>query len=241
MLKFISESDNRTKSGKRKAFYQCDCGNIDEYIITVVATNNRNMCKHCKSKENALKRAKNLKGKSFGQWLVLKQVENTTGIRGAIWECKCKCGNVSNIRSNDLLMGKSTKCLECAGIENVKRLKLNSIFKDNTRADTHRIYRIWKNMKSRCYGSHNTRYYKEQKVTICDEWKNDFNSFYEWAMKNGYSDKKELDKDMKCDEYEISPKIYSPETCIWIDKRINTKYSVLNDLVMKRELRNAYI
>ncbi len=241
MLEFVRESESRTNSGKKKAFYKCDCGSVDEYIVTVVQTQRKTLCKECSIKEATEKRVKNLMGCKIGRWTVFARAENNPNCRGAVWKCKCDCGNISDIRARDLHKKKSTQCLECHKKETKKRKIESSYFKNGQSATNYRIYRIWKSMKNRCYGSHNTRWYKDEGVYVCDEWKNNFNAFYEWAMSNGYDDTKEIDKDMKCDHFEISPKRYSPDTCIWIDKKVNTRYSTLKDLVMKRELISAYI
>lgn len=242
MLTFIKQSENRTKSGKKKAFYRCDCGRENEYISTVVDTKKINMCKKCSTSNNAEKRTLDLTGHKIGKWLVLSKVEKKNIIhRGAYWLCECECGENSVVKSSDLTAGKSKQCIKCNKKRLLKQINDNSIFKNNAPADDNRLYRIWKSMKQRCYGKYNIKNYKHQGVFICEEWKNDFMSFYNWSISNGYDDKKEIDKDMKCDEFLISPKLYSPETCIWIDKKINTRYSQLNDLVVKKELRSAYL
>lgn len=88
-----------------------------------------------------------------------------------------------------------------------------------------RLWRIWSAMNSRCYNKNNTsyRWYGEKGVTVCDEWKNDFFAFKKWSLDNGYSEWLELDKDTICNNNNIHPKIYSPDTCIWIPKVDNIR------------------
>jgi len=49
-------------------------------------------------------------------------------------------------------------------------------------------YSCWLNMKQRCYNRKNTAYknYGARGIVVCDEWKNDFQVFYNWLHKNKY-------------------------------------------------------
>lgn len=53
-----------------------------------------------------------------------------------------------------------------------------------------RLYRIWSNMKTRCFNPNATRFegWGGKGITICPEWKYDFLTFYDWSQSNGYSD-----------------------------------------------------
>lgn len=74
-----------------------------------------------------------------------------------------------------------------------------------------KIYHIYYNMKARCYNK-NTPKYKDwgaRGIVICDEWKHDFEAFYNWAMDNGYRD------DLSLDRIDVNGN-YEPDNCRWV-------------------------
>lgn len=73
-----------------------------------------------------------------------------------------------------------------------------------------RIYSCWTDMKRRCYNPKNKRYdnYGGRGISVCEEWRNDFKAFYDWAMANGYTDELTLDR-INVD------KNYEPTNCRW--------------------------
>jgi len=83
-----------------------------------------------------------------------------------------------------------------------------------------RIYKIWLNMKDRCYNLHSKDYrlYGERGITVCEEWKNDFPAFHDWAMKNGYADNLEIDRI----DYD---KNYEPDNCRWVTDLVQARNS----------------
>lgn len=84
-----------------------------------------------------------------------------------------------------------------------------------------RIYTIWRSMVRRCCDTHNFdmnsheyRNYYSRGITICDEWKNDCITFYNWAIANGYSNTLEIDRINNDGNYE-------PSNCRWVTKSEN--------------------
>ena len=83
-----------------------------------------------------------------------------------------------------------------------------------------RLYTIWANIKKRTL---NPKYkffhdYGGRGITICEEWKNDFMSFYNWAMLNGYEENKSLTIDRIDNDGN-----YEPSNCRWTTPTIQAR------------------
>ena len=81
-----------------------------------------------------------------------------------------------------------------------------------------RLYRIWTNIKDRVLNPKNKQYndYGGRGITICDEWKNDFMTFYNWATTNGYSEELSIDRIDNDGNYE-------PSNCRWATQTIQCR------------------
>lgn len=157
----------------------------------------------------------NLIGQKFNRLTVIEKANSINN--KPYWICKCDCGNKTIVSENNLKK-KNTKSCGCLKHERIVE-SATTHGMSNTR-----IYHIWDNMKQRCYNNKNNiyKYYGKIGIKICDEWKNDFMSFYKWSKLNGYSDCLTLDRiDVNGD--------YEPNNCRWTNMKVqaNNKHSTL--------------
>lgn len=92
-------------------------------------------------------------------------------------------------------------------------------------------------MIARCYNENHKSFpnYGAIGISLCKKWIKNPDSFCEWALNNGYSDKLSIDRiDVK--------KGYSEKNCRWAtdeQQARNTRYNVLNEDIVKA-IRNDY-
>ena len=141
-------------------------------------------------------------GKKFN-YLTVIRISGKNKYNRPLYECKCDCGNTIITEATRVKMGvvKSCGCLQRKVA--AERFKVHGL--TNTR-----IYRIWASMISRCENPNNNRYYVYglKGISVCDDWRNDFMSFYNWAINNGYSD------DLSIGRID-NDKGYCPSNCRW--------------------------
>lgn len=127
---------------------------------------------------------------------VVERVEDYVspqGKRCTRLRCACECGNEIIDLLSKIKTGKKISC---------------GCTKERNKGT--RLYSIWSGMKTRCYNP-NATYYSEyggRGIKMCDEWRNDFLSFKQWALNNGYQD------DLTIDRLN-NDKNYEPSNCRW--------------------------
>lgn len=77
-----------------------------------------------------------------------------------------------------------------------------------------RLRVILSGMKSRCYNKDVIayKYYGAKGINVCDDWLNDFEIFYFWALENGYQD------GLTIDRIDVNGN-YEPSNCRWVTKK----------------------
>jgi len=162
-----------------------------------------------------------LTGQKFGRLTVIEYVGRDRQ-RFALWKCKCDCGKFTVTRGSSLRNGSSKSC-GCLRLENaLKACTTHGL--SGGRKNISRIYRIWRNMKSRCYNPNTPKYKNHggRGIIVCAEW-HKFEPFYRWAMANGYADNLTLERIDNDGNYE-------PSNCRWAtyeEQALNTRQNCI--------------
>lgn len=130
----------------------------------------------------------------------------------------CECGTSKQYRFMHIKNGNVKSC-GCLNKEMLSARATHGL-------RGHPLYYIYNGMMQRCYYSKNISYknYGGRGVTVCAEWRENFISFYNWAISNGWNDKDRLD----LDKDKLAPNgkgvVYCPEFCSFITRKENCKY-----------------
>lgn len=92
-------------------------------------------------------------------------------------------------------------------------------------------------MQKRCYQPDKQNYqaYGGRGIGICEEWKDDFSAFFEWAIQSGWERGLQIDRiDNNGD--------YSPQNCRWVTSAFNNQHRRNNKLSFRevREMRRLH-
>lgn len=193
-----------------RAVIVCDCGNIKEMAIFSIIHGRSKTC-GCEQRSS---RIKHKEGDKHGRLTITKRVGS-----GKV-EAQCECGKVGIYALGNVIKGVTTSC-GC----------YNSELHTKHGGCDHPLYSVWEGIIQRCHNTNHKKYknYGALGITMCDEWRNDFNSFKIWALDNGWVKGLKIDKDIKAPKN--GPKIYSPDHCSIITQKENTRNTDRNRII----------
>lgn len=161
-------------------------------------------------------------GDVFHRLTAVKIVGKTKG-RANIWLCVCECGNEINVASIKLRNGNTKSC-GCLQRQAAALTGHNNATHGATRIGANRAeYHAWASMKTRCFNPNSLDYgrYGGRGITVCDEWKDSFETFY--------ADMGKRPEGCSLDRIDNNSN-YEPSNCRWATKQeqsINRRSTIL--------------
>lgn len=227
------QKSKREKGRSTNPIYTCECllcGKVFDRCIYAIKKNKFQNC-GCQSLQY------DLTGKQFGKLTAIRPI-GLDKHNEMQWECVCECGNTYVAKSYALRNGHTTQCRECAlkqiGNANRKYYLLNSVKVKEQEKKREPIWEcypkrlrgVYTNMKTRCYNPNVSSYknYGGRGIIICDEWKNSFIAFAQWALENGYNEELFLDRIDNNGNYE-------PSNCRFVTMKVQCNNRRTNFMV----------
>ena len=183
----------------------------------------------------------NLIGMEFGRLRVVSRVTNDKA-GNARWLCLCSCGNQKEVLGRSLTSGRTQSCGCLLSEKSSERMKKLLTKHGQSNSKLNHVYR---SMKERCSNPNCKSYhnYGGRGIDVCNEWKDNFKNFYNWAINNGYRENLTIERINVNGNYE-------PSNCMWIPKKEQaqnmrkTKKIIINGIVyttINRASRNVEI
>lgn len=118
----VIQRDLTKKTGVARWICRCECGTIFSADGTKLRNGWTRSCGCLQKEITSRHKRKDLTGMTFG---FLTPIECLGKIRNTVlWRCKCKCGSIKDVTSNNLMSGEvmSCGCLKSKGEEFITRI-----------------------------------------------------------------------------------------------------------------------
>jgi hypothetical protein len=153
--------------------------------------------------------------------LTIIEILKIPGKRRTMCYAKCDCNdNIKLYQLDGIVNGHSRSCGCYRSKKWIERNTKHGLSR-------HPLSVIWTNIKARCRNKKNPgfKWYGLIGIEICNEWANDFKTFYDWCIANGW------ERGLEIDRYPNKKGNYCPENC-----RITTHQNNMNNIERNRIL-----
>lgn len=105
------------------------------------------------------------------------------------------------------------RCLEC---DRARHRNYKSSMPESRRL----LHGVWATIIQRCCNPNHKKFpvYGARGISVCDEWRNSFEVFYQWCVSNGWKRGLQIDR-------EDNDGNYCPENCRFVTAKINRRNS----------------
>jgi hypothetical protein len=144
-----------------------------------------------------------VEGQQFGGWTIIREVTHIRHQRRFL--CRCQCEKEKIVHLDSLTKGLSESCgCKYRGMPITHGLT------------KHPLYVVWRNIKSRCLNQNVPAYrnYGGRGISISSAWKDDPTAFIRWALENGWTPEREIDRIDNDGNYE-------PPNCRCVSRVVN--------------------
>jgi hypothetical protein len=148
-------------------------------------------------------------GQKFGRLTVIGITTHHNYMKRVTVICDCGAEKIVFVRNLKTGATRSCGCLQ---------LEKRNPFATFHGLRKHPLYNVWSGLKDRCKNPNLYSYkdYGGRGITACEEWKNSFQSFYDWAIKNGWEKNLEINRINNDGNYE-------PSNCNFVTPKENSR------------------